>query len=296
MDKILIGIWIINLVCSLVFTVVSAKKGQKLFLGAFFAVFPVMGFAIYFLPQSILKIQKNYAYDRESLVKRYDIEQEEAVPFIDRELNVVPIEDAMAVSSNEEKRALLLEQLKKDIHENYRVVLPAGGDSDSETAHYVAAAKMEAYRKKHMDLTKIQHKMESEPGNTEIFQEYMEKLEEYIESDLLAEKEAEIYKAEYCEKVSQAEKMAVHKITAREYGYYITYLIDLKRYEEVEKFWNRQKDSDKNEAAYVKMLQMYYDLGKKKKFYQCLEALESSKIELSPSGLKMLRYWRERGK
>ena len=125
MDKILIGIWIINLVCSLVFTVVSAKKGQKLFLGAFFAVFPVMGFAIYFLPQSILKIQKNYAYDRESLVKRYDIEQEEAVPFIDRELNVVPIEDAMAVSSNEEKRALLLEQLKKDIHENYRVALPA---------------------------------------------------------------------------------------------------------------------------------------------------------------------------
>lgn len=295
MDKILIGIWGINLVCSLVFTVASAKKGQKVFLGAFFAVFPVMGFAVYYLPQAILKIRKNYVYDRESLVKRYDIEQAEAVPFIERELNVVPIEDAMAVSSNKEKRALLLEQLKKDIHENYKVVLPAGGDRDSETAHYVAAAKMEAYRKKHMDLTKIQNKMEREPENAEIFQEYLEKLEEYIESKLLAEKEAEIYKAEYCEKLSQAAKLAI-QLSEKEYGYYITYLVDLKRYEEVEKFWNKQKDSDKNEAAYMKMLQMYYDLGKKKKFYQCLEALEASPIELSPAGLKMIRYWRERGK
>ncbi len=296
MDKLLIVIVIINLICSLIFAFMSLKKGQKAFLSVFFVVFPVVGFAIYFIPRAILKIRENYSYDRDSLVKRYDIKQAENVPFVERELNVVPIEDAMAVSSNTEKRALLLEQLKKDIHSNYKVVLPAGGDSDSETAHYVAAAKMEVYRRKHNELMNAKKRFLEESGNSFVLHEYMEKLEDYIESELLAEKEAKIYKEEYCKVISEARQLPDNGITSAEYGCYITYLIDLNRVKEAEAFWNTKDETDKNETAYMKMLQMYYDLGEKDKFYQCLEQLEASSVQLSPNGLKTLRYWRMRGK
>ncbi|MBQ4529714.1 MAG: tripartite tricarboxylate transporter TctB family protein [Lachnospiraceae bacterium] len=294
MEKIIVGIWALNLVASVVFAILGASKRQKMWLAAFFAVFPVMGFVIYFLPQWILNIRKKYSYDRESLVRRFDIEQAQAVPVVEKELNVIPIEDAMAVSNNKEKRSLLLEQLKKDIHTNYKVVLPAGGDNDSESAHYVAAAKMEVYRKKYAELSEVQKELEKEPKNMKILQKYLKELESYIGSELLAEKEAEVYKAEYCEKLEQAAKVKDNGMTAEEYSCYIVYLIELKKYKEAETFWGKCEESKKNEAAYWKVLEMYYNMGEKQKFYKCLDSLESSQIKLSPEGLKMLRYWTER--
>ena len=99
---------------------------------------PVLGEIIYFLPQLLLCIAKSGNYDRESLVKRLEVEQEHVMPELKKELNVIPISDAMAVSSNVEKRTLLLDQLKKNIFTNYKTILIAGTDSDSESVHYVA--------------------------------------------------------------------------------------------------------------------------------------------------------------
>lgn len=294
MEKVIIGVWIINFIASIIFAIVSVPNRQKSGLAAFFAVFPVMGFIIYFLPQWLLNIRKKYSYDRESLVKRFAIERAEAMPVVGKELNVIPIKDAMAVSSNKEKRELLLEQLKKDIHTNYKVVLPAGSDSDSESAHYVAAAKMEVYRKKHGELSKAKKELEKQPESTEILRKYLKELQQYIASELLAEKEAEVYKAEYCQRMEQAENMEDNGMTAEEYSCYLIYLVELKRYKEAERFWRKHKQDEKNEASYWKMLQMYYEMGEKQKFYQCLDSLEESPIKLSPEGLKLLRYWTER--
>ena len=173
-------------------------------------------------------------------------------------------------------------------------MLPAGGDSDSESAHYVAAAKMEVYRKKYVELSKVQKELEKEPENMEILRKYLKQLASYIDSELLAEKEAEVYKAEYCEKMEQAAKVKDNGMTAEEYSCYIIYLIELKKYKEAEKFWKKCEESKKNEAAYWKVLEMYYNMGEKQKFYKSLDCLEVSQIKLSSEGLKMLRYWTER--
>lgn len=296
MDKVIIVIWCINLVLAIAFAVSNVHKGQKIWLAIFFAVLPLAGFAIYFLPRGILGIRQKYAYDRDSLVKRYDIEDEQAEPSVEKALNVIPIEDAMAVGSNKEKRALLLEQLKKNMKENYKVVLPAGSDSDSESAHYVAAAKMEVYRKKYSDLSEIQKQLEKNPKDVKLAAKYLKELKQYIESELLAEREAEIYKEEYCRKFEALGKQSENEISDEMCGCYIEYLIDLKQPEKAEEFWKNCSPKNKNEAGYKKMLEMYYGKGLKDKFYACLHELEESEILLSPEGLKMLRYWIARRK
>lgn len=292
MEKILIGLAMMNLVASVIFFLSAVSEKQKIGLTIYFIVFPVMGFVIYYLPQWILNIRKQFSYDRESLVKRFDIERAQSMPVVEKELNIVPIADAMAVSSNAEKRLLLLEQLKKDIYTNYRVVLPAGKDSDSESAHYVAAAKMEVYRGKQEKIGKMRKQLEKEPENTEYLREYLKELTSYIESDLLTEREAELYKADYCKRLELAKKK--NGITGEEYNCYVMYLVDLKRYKEAEAFWKKFSQCERNEMAYRKMLQMYYDVGDKQKFYQCLDSLRESAIRLTPEGLKILRYWTER--
>ena len=292
MEKIMIGIAGINFAASILFAISAFPGKQKMGLIVFFISFPVMGFVIYYLPQWILNIRKEFSYDRESLVKRFDIEQAQSMPVVEKELNVVPIADAMAVSSNTEKRALLLEQLKKDIHTNYKVVLLAGNDSDSESAHYVAAAKMEVSRRKQIQLVRLQKQLKKEPENAEHLRKYLKELRDYITSDLLTEREAELYKLEYCKEMEKLQRK--EEMTGEEYNCYITYLVDLKRYKEAETFWENFNQYERNEMAYRKMLQMYYEMRDKQKFYQCLDSLKMSLVKLSPEGVRMLRYWTER--
>lgn len=295
MGNIVFAIIMMNTILSVIFAVKMRSDRQKAWIALFFFMFPVMGFMIYFIPLSLFKIRGMISsYDRETLIKRVEIKQENVMPVVERELNVIPIEDAMAVSSNSEKRALLLEQLKKDINGNYKSVLAAGGDSDSESAHYVAAVKMEVYRRKQSKLLAAKREWEKDDADNEKLIYYLKVLEEYVESELLAEKEAQIYKKEYCSVVETYLKIDKNIITELEYSCCLSYLIDLKQYEKAEQLWEQIPDMCKNEDTYFNMLKMYYENGNKNMFYNYLDALGMSKIILSSDGLKMLRYWQER--
>ena len=192
MRDIVLGIILINTIISVSFAVRMISKGQKAWLALFFMVFPVMGIVIYLIPLLIFRIRGKSSYDRETLIKRLEVKKENVMPVVEKELNVIPVEDAMAVSSNVEKRALLLGQLKKDISRNYKTILVAGNDSDSESAHYVAAAKMEVYRRKQIQLATYKKEWENNTDSDEKAKCYLKELAEYIESDLLAEKEAKV--------------------------------------------------------------------------------------------------------
>lgn len=146
MDKLILILLIINIIISLIWFILKLEKKQVAWMALFFICLPGLGYLIYYVPRILEKIIYENKYDRESLVKRFDIEKSQERPYLEEELNVVPIEDAMVISNNTEKRTLLLNQLKKDMLNSYRSLLVAENDEDSESAHYVAAAKMEVYR------------------------------------------------------------------------------------------------------------------------------------------------------
>ena len=153
-----------------------------------FIMLPIGGMLLWFLPKWMLYVQGKGSYDRESLVKRLEVQHEREMPEIEKELNIVPIEDAMVVSSNQEKRKLLLDQLKRDLFKNYRTVMAAGADSDSESAHYVAAAKMEVYRRNQSTVLAARRSWDKEYENDEKRESYLSELKNHISSGLLAEK------------------------------------------------------------------------------------------------------------
>lgn len=260
----------------------------------FFLMLPVGGMILYYLPLWVLHVQGKGSYDRESLVKRMAVRREHEAPEIEKEINIVPIEDAMAVSSNREKRTLLLDQLKGDIFENYRTVLAAGADSDSESAHYVAAAKMEVYRRNQSSVLASKRVWEEETENDEKRQAYLGELKDHISSGLLAEKEAEIYKEQYCTSVFEAMGKDDWKPNGEQPGTCLNYLVDLGMYEKAEAFWKMIRSEDKTGQMYDTMLQMYYDSRDREKFYGCIDQLCASDLTLSPKELRMVRYWAER--
>ena len=290
MNEVIIAVLLANLLLSAVYMVVKLVKKQSCSMVLLFLVFPVLGFVLYFVPGWISKTMHDYDYDRDTLVKRLDIERSATGPLIDEELDVVPIEDAMAVSENDKKRSLLLRQLKKDYVNNYKELLSAENDQDSESAHYIAAAKMEIYSVYQKKWTDQLRKYEEDPSDANWIS-MIDTLSEFIDSDLLSNQEKRIYKKKYIERIEEHMRGS-ESWDAYAAAVYMRYLGDLNRKDEAITFWNQNKDRMRSEKAYMTILSILYDSKKQKEFRNCIcEIKEDKETQLSPEGLSRLRYW-----
>ncbi len=294
MDKMLFIVWLVNLVFSVIYALTVLRRDGRLCYLIMFLAIPVLGFLIYLIPTLMTRKREAYTYDKESLVKRYQVEKQGSHLNVKKEMNVVPIKDAMAISSDGEKRTLLLEQLKKDLYTNYKAILIANNDRDSESAHYVASAKMEVNRKMKEELTQLQKQMTEHLSDAEIMYLYMNKLRKYIESGLLSSQEAAIYKKEYCSRFEDLDYENVQNDYAKLAQFYVTYLIELGETAQALAFWDAAKEEVRSEGMYMEILKLFYQQRDEKRFYETIDSLSASDIELTAKGLSTLRYWRNR--
>ena len=288
-------IWFLaaNFVLAALYAVIKGIKGEGAPTALFFIFLPGLGFLIYFLPGLLRTFLEKAGVDREAvLTHAFEIERQPEHPDVREALNVVPVEDAMAVSSNAEKRALLLKQLKKSLKENYRILLAAEQDEDSESAHYVAAAKMEIYRLEQTQWLECRRDYEQEPGNPAKYHTACAVLKQMLESGVLSDREQSAYRKRLCSLVQGQLESAENQVAPEEYEEYLSSLVELGRYADAELLWQKYADRLRSEAAYHDMLKMFHRTGERQKFADLLDDLRRNRqIRLSPKGLEQLRYW-----
>lgn len=285
----------VNFAGAVLYALVKAVRKERAGVAVFFIVLPGFGYIIYFLPRLIHRLAGRETYDRDSLVKRFQIEQAAEHPDVQRELGIVPVEDAMAVSGTAEKRALLLNQLKKDVGENYKALLAAENDEDSESAHYVAAAKMEAYRVQQQRWMESYKAYQREPADPANFHAACTALRNLIDGRILSPREQEIYKKTYCGLIESQEEQDAKMLSGEDYEVYLVYLVESGQTQKAERIWNEEREKVKSERCYMKMIEMYYQQRDKEKFRQCMKELRADKqVRLSAQGLEVLRYWMQR--
>ena len=285
----------VNFAGAALYALVKAVRKERAGVAVFFIVLPGFGYIIYFLPRLLHRLAGRETYDRDSLVKRFQIEQAAEHPDVQRELGIVPVEDAMAVSGTAEKRALLLNQLKKDVGENYKALLAAENDEDSESAHYVAAAKMEAYRVQQQRWMESYKAYQREPADPANFHAACTALRNLIDGRILSPREQEIYKKTYCGLIESQEEQDAKMLSGEDYEVYLVYLVESEQTQKAERIWNEEREKVKSERCYMKMIEMYYQQRDKEKFRQCMKELRADKqVRLSAQGLEVLRYWMQR--
>ena len=263
---------------------------------AFFLFLPGLGFLIYFLPELLQAFLEKAGVDREAvLTHAFEIDRQPEHPDVREALNVVPVEDAMAVSGNAEKRALLLKQLQKNLKENYRILLAAERDEDSESAHYVAAAKMEIYRLQQTQWLECRRDYEQDPDSPENYHTACAVLTEMLSSGVLSAREQSAYRRRLCGLVQRQIDAGESEVSLREYEEYVRSLVELGRYADAERLWREHADRMRSEASYRDMLKMFYQTGERQKFQDILDDLRKNRqVRLSPKGLEQLRYWMAR--
>lgn len=283
----------INTVLAVIYAVTRKNRWEGAAMTAFFIFLPGIGFIIYYMPGLLRMFLEKTDVDREAvLTHAFEIDRQPEHPDVREALNVVPVEDAMAVSGNAEKRALLLGQLKKDLRENYRILLAAEQDEDSESAHYVAAAKMEIYRLGQTRWLECRRDYEQDPGDPEKYHEACEALMELLDSGVLSPREQSAYQKRLCGLVKGRIDSGEAEVSQREYEEYLSSLIELGNYADAELFWQEHADRMRSETAYHDMLRMFYKTGERQKFEDILDDLRHNRqVRLSPKGLEQLRYW-----
>lgn len=286
----------INTALAALYAVVKRVRHEGAGVAIYFVFLPGFGFLIYFLPGLLQAFLKRLGVDQEAiLIRAFDIDLQPEHPDVREALNVVPVEDAMAVSGNEEKRALLLKQLKKDLTENYRLLLAAERDDDSESAHYAAVAKAEIYRLHQTRWLECRREYAQDPDDPEKYHTICAVLAEMLASGILSSREQSAYQKRLCGLVQKQIDAGDSEVSPEEYEGYLSSLVALGRYEDAENLWQTYADRMRSEDAYQNMLKMFYQTGDRQKFEAVLDDLRKNRqVRLSPKGLDQLRYWMAR--
>src|SRR4051812_19179699 len=79
---------------------------------------------------------------------------------VEKEINFVPIQDALLLNDNQTKRKLLIHSLKENSIQNTSILTNALQNEDTETSHYAATAIMEMKRKLQNSLQEFAEKLE----------------------------------------------------------------------------------------------------------------------------------------
>jgi hypothetical protein len=106
----------------------------------------------------------------------------------EREKNVVPIQEALAVSDNTNLRALMLNIIKGNIEQSLSSISLALDSEDSETSHYAASVLSKELNEFRLNVRKLQQEMQKEdeenPDDTSHRDEYGVLLIDYMDKFL----------------------------------------------------------------------------------------------------------------
>lgn len=289
---------IANFIASIIYLIKNRKEGvAAILIFLQFLVIPVLGILMYYMPILVFRIlHKKNVYDIGDLIFAQDDEVYEERPNIEQEMNVIPVKEVLAINDVTEKRQFILSIIKEDMGANYKMILPALQDSDSETSHYAAAMAMEIQSKGRKKILQLERQLQSEWQDEKqtiqeikLVKELLDALEDYLNSGVLTEKDEILSKQKYISIMNNIEKSELF-----DQSYYlnvIEYMIEMGKYSEAIMIIEKQMKQEVTQNLYEKLLKIYYLTGNEEKLIQTITEIRNSSITLSAEGLQQLRFW-----
>ena len=212
-----------------------------------------------------------------------------------RERNIVPMEEAMAVSDRASTRELMLDLVRKDIRESLSTIAKALNSEDSEVSHYAASVLQETlngFRNNVQKLYVAIQELKEEEGNGPLIIKYCRELifdlNSVLKQNVLSPMEQETY-------VNQMEEIMIllsqyDALTPEELEVMCMRFFDMKDYVRCEQWsdilMERYPDIL---AAYTCKLKLYYTVHDRENFFKVMDDLKHSNVIVDNETLKMIR-------
>ncbi|MEF3303218.1 tetratricopeptide repeat protein [Paenibacillus sp. GYB003] len=264
---------------------------------AFASALPVIGFALpLFWPKGMIGRNGTEAAESEQFdLFDFELEKESRLlpkPNAEKEMNIVPLEEALLVNDYSTRRKMIIDLLKQDSLSYMGIIQNAVSNDDTETSHYAVSAIMEVKRKLTLKLQELSVRYENDKDDPYLLRAYADVLAAYMGSGFLDDRTIVKHKRTYTallarllELSPEEEKAYADKIRADlELGEYLEAERTARSF--LQRFPNR-------EDAYMLMMEVYFTAGSYEKLRRTLEALKKSPVRLSSESLTTVRFWSE---
>lgn len=210
-----------------------------------------------------------------------------------RTINLVPLEEALAINSTGVKRRVMMDILKDEPDRHLFFLRMALEDDDPETSHYAAAAIDDIRRRLTSSVVELRRKYEQDTTDAETAAAYVKSLKAYLDSGLADESSRKRNRDAlrdvlthllqfYAEGQVFADKINCD-IEAGDFSsaaYYCRRFLQMHR---------------QSEEPYLLFLKLFYLIRDRESFNEMLLALKKAPVNLSVTVAGIIGFWSEGG-
>lgn len=255
---------------------------------------PVVGIVFFALSQALYILFFSEPVDLEDVI----FSKERVRTFIhadeESERNMVPLEEAIAITDTDGLRKLMLNIVRGDISKTLSSISLALNSEDTETAHYAASVLQDELNVFRMTVQRQYQYITTEEDNRLLYAgmlvDYMNK---FLEQKVLTDIEQQSYvkmMEEVCDLIYHEEK---ERLGSTQYEAVCLRLIEVEDYENCEKWCRRAIYEYPNTlSSYTCQLKLYFNSGQKERFFAVVDELKQSTIVIDSETLELLRVFR----
>lgn len=257
---------------------------------------PVVG-VLFFLIGYIFKvIFFNEAVDLDDVIFSKERVRQLSKANEEREMNLVPIQEALAVSEQANLRQLMLDVLKGDIDKSLASIALALNSADSETSHYAASVLSKELNEFRINARRLEQQMDEGEDDAHA---YAKMLIAYLDK-VLKQRVFTTVEQDYFigvmekagEKLYELEKYRPLDGTYNSYAAIASRIMDEKEFEKAKKWCDRAlKVYPGDYASYQCKLKYLFATEQKEEFRVLLDELKGSGIEIDNETLEMIRIF-----
>lgn len=209
-----------------------------------------------------------------------------------QETDLVPLEEALAISDVFTRRKAMIDVLKQDSRKYLDILQKAAGNEDSETSHYAVSAIIELKRKLMLSMQELSVQYEENKDDPHLLRAYADVLRDYMRSGYLDEHTLENYKAIYILVLGHLIRVSPELEEA--YREKAEAELEVGRFSESEQTARLfLEHHPRSEDAYLLLMKIYFTMKSHEKLQETLNLLKKSPLRLSNRAVTLLRFWTE---
>ena len=211
----------------------------------------------------------------------------------ERERNLVPLEEALAVSDKKNLRMLMLNVIRGDLQDSLESISLALNSEDSETSHYAASVLRDELNDFRVKVQKIYTDIKEEkPEQTDS----EEMLIDYMNRILCQKVFTEIEQAKFVNIMVEAAESIYQKNASRmlpqRYEAVCLRLIEQKQFERADLWCERLAKQFPDElVSYTCRLKLYFKENDRERFFLVMDQLKKSDIIIDNETLELIRVF-----
>lgn len=297
-------IWLLNICLAAIYFFyrgVIKKEYRKAFLMfLFMALVPVVGILYMVVSEGINEL---IFRKRDGLLKEDELSfnKKRTRMIIDddieKEIDCVPIEEALRISDAENRRRTFLEALKRPDAEDYmKGIHRVMGQEDYEIVHYAASYITDSIARFKTDEGKLRSLSEN-AENPETIMLYVRYCMNFLEKKVLGDFEQNMYLIMLEKHMERLYTLEPQKVNGEMISELLGIMKGFPMEENEEKWMNRGKVLAETDLAAAKeVLKYYFEKENKEKFEETLEQIKESALVLDSEILEWIRFYSGKAK